>query len=66
MYKRLHAENHTNSGAAILIRAGKKLTANNKILRKKIEDLRDTIFKKKRQKKREKSSNFYKKGEQKD
>jgi hypothetical protein len=49
-YGRLHVENHINNETAILIRAGEKLAAENKILRKKNESLRNTIFKKKRNK----------------
>jgi hypothetical protein len=65
-YGRLHAEDHINNEAAILIRAGEKLAAENKILRKKNEDLRDTIFEEKRKRKRDKSLNFYEEDEQKD
>ena len=63
-YGRLHAEGHVNNKAAILVRAGEKLTSKNKILRQENEGLRDAIFKEKRKKKRDKILNFYKKGEQ--
>ena len=36
-YGRLHAENHVNNKAAILVRAGEKLIFKNKILRIKNE-----------------------------
>jgi hypothetical protein len=62
-YGRLHAEGHINNKAAILVRAGKKLTSKNKILRIKNEDLRDAIFKEKRKRKRGKALNFHEKGE---
>ncbi len=63
-YKRLHAEDHINNEAAVLIRADKKLTVKNKILRKENKGIRDTIFKEKRKRKRKKTFNFYKKNEQ--
>jgi regulator of replication initiation timing len=66
MYERLHAEDYINNETAILIRADETLIAENKILRIENEDLRGTIFKEKRKKKRDKSLNFYKKNEQKD
>jgi hypothetical protein len=62
----LHAENYINNKAAILVRADEKLTAENKILRIKNEDLRGAIFEEKRKRKRGKSLNFYKESEQKD
>jgi hypothetical protein len=65
-YERLHAENHINNEAAILVRAGEKLAAENKILRKKTENLRNAIFEEKCKRKRSKSLNFYKKDKQKD
>jgi hypothetical protein len=49
-YGCLHIEDYINNEIAILIRADKKLTAENKILRKKNEDLRNVIFKEKRKK----------------
>src|SRR6266536_2728002 len=58
-YKRLHAEGHVDNEAAVLMRAGEKLAAENKILRKENEGLRDAIFEEKRKKKREKALNFY-------
>jgi hypothetical protein len=64
IYGRLHAEGHINNKAAILVRAGKKLISENKILRIKNEDLRGAIFEKKRKKKRGKILNFHEKGEQ--
>jgi regulator of replication initiation timing len=66
IYERLHAEDHINNKASILIRAGEKLIAENKILRIENEDLRDIIFEKKYKKKRGKPLNFYKESEQKD
>jgi hypothetical protein len=62
-YGRLHAEGHVNNKAAILVRAGKKLASENKILRIKNEDLRGAIFEEKRKKKRDKTLNFHEKGE---
>jgi hypothetical protein len=51
MYGYLHAEDYINNKTAILIRADKKLAAENKILRIKNEDLRGAIFKEKYKKK---------------
>jgi hypothetical protein len=65
IYERLHAEDHINNKAAISTRADEKLTAKNKILRIKNEDLRGTIFENKRKKKRDKFFNFSKESEQK-
>jgi regulator of replication initiation timing len=65
-YGRLHAENYINNETAILVRAGEKLTAENKILRIENEDLRDTIFEEKRKRKCGKPLNFYKESEQED
>jgi hypothetical protein len=62
----LHAEDHIDNEAAILVRAGEKLAAENKILRIENEGLRGAIFEKKRKKKRGKSLNFYKESEQED
>jgi hypothetical protein len=64
IYGRLHAEGHVNNKAAILVRAGEKLTSENKILRIKNEDLRGAIFEKKRKRKRGKALDFHEKGEQ--
>jgi hypothetical protein len=64
IYGRLHAEGHINNKAAILVRAGEKLTSENKILRIKNEDLRDAIFEEKRKRKRDKTLDFHKEGEQ--
>jgi hypothetical protein len=55
--------NYINKEAAILIRNDEKFTAENKIFRKEVEDLREIIFEKKRKKKREKVLNFYKEDE---
>jgi regulator of replication initiation timing len=63
MYEYLHAENYIDNEAAILVRAGEKLTAENKILRIENEDLRDAIFEKKCKKKRGKLLNFYEESE---
>jgi hypothetical protein len=57
-YGRLHAEGYVDNEAAILVRAGEKLAAENKILRKENEGLRDAIFEEKRKRKRGKSLNF--------
>jgi hypothetical protein len=57
---------YVNKEAAILMRGNKKFAAENKILRKEVEDLRETIFEEKRKKKRGKVLNFYKEGEMKD
>jgi hypothetical protein len=54
---------HINKEAAILIRGGERLTAENKILRREVEGLREAIFEKKRKRKRGKVLNFHKKGE---
>jgi hypothetical protein len=62
-YDRLKNANHINKETAVLIRGDEKFTAENKILRKKIKDLRKAIFKKKRKRKREKILNFYKEDE---
>jgi hypothetical protein len=64
IYGRLHAEGHINNKAAILVRAGEKLTSENKILRIENEGLRGAIFKKKRKRKRGKTLDFHEKGEQ--
>jgi hypothetical protein len=47
------------------MRGDEKFTIENKILRRKIEDLRKTIFEEKRKKKRGKTLYFYKKSEKK-
>jgi hypothetical protein len=65
-YERLHVEDYIDNETAILIRAGEKFAAENKILRKKNEDLRNAIFEEKCKRKRGKSLNFYEEGEQKD
>jgi membrane protein involved in colicin uptake len=62
----LHAENYIDNEIAILIRAGEKLAAENKILRIENEDLRGAIFKEKRKRKRDKFLNFYEESEQED
>jgi hypothetical protein len=63
-YGRLHAENYIDNKVAILVRAGEKLAAENKILRIKNEDLRGAIFEEKRKRKRGKPLNFYEESEQ--
>jgi hypothetical protein len=63
-YERLHAESHINNKAAILVRAGKKLASENKVLRIKNEGLRGAIFEEKRKRKRGKALDFYEEGEQ--
>jgi hypothetical protein len=65
-FGRLQTENHINNEAAILAREDKKLTAENKILRREIEDLRKAIFEEKRKRKRGKALNFYKEDEMED
>jgi hypothetical protein len=65
-YGRLKPADYINKETAILIREDEKLTAENKILRRKIEDLRKAIFEKKRKRKCGKILNFYKEGEMKD
>ena len=57
-YKRLHAEDYVDNEASVLVRAGEKLAAENKILRKENEGLRSAIFEEKRKTKREKALNF--------
>jgi hypothetical protein len=63
IYDRLKNADHINKKAAILMRDGEKFAIKNKILRKEVEDLRETIFEKKRKKKRGKVLNYYKKDE---
>jgi hypothetical protein len=65
-YGRLKNADHVNKEAAVLIRGDERLTAENKILRRKIEDLRKAIFEKKRKRKCGEILNFYKEGEMKD
>jgi hypothetical protein len=48
------------------MRSGEKLAPENKILRREIEDLRETIFEEKRKRKRGKALNFYKEDEMED
>jgi hypothetical protein len=55
-YEHLRAENYIDNKAAILVRVDEKFAAENK-------DLRGTIFKKKRKKKRNKFFNFFKESE---
>jgi hypothetical protein len=62
-YGRLHAEDHVNNKADILVRAGEKLASENKILRIENEGLRGAIFEEKRKRKRDKALNFYEEGE---
>jgi hypothetical protein len=62
-YERLHTKGYIDNKAAILVRAEEKLAAENKLLRKENEGLRDTLFEEKRKRKREKALNFYEKGE---
>jgi cell division protein FtsB len=59
----LQTESYIHNEAAILAREDKKLTAENKILNREIENLRETIFKEKRKRKRRKALNFYKEDE---
>jgi hypothetical protein len=63
IFDRLQNKDHINNEAAILARENKKFIAENKILRRKIKDLRKTIFEKKRKRKRGKALNFYEKNE---
>ena len=62
-YGRLKNAGHVNKEAAILMRGGEKLAAENKILRKEVEGLREVIFEEKRKRKRGKALNFYEEGE---
>jgi hypothetical protein len=62
-YGRLKNADYVNKEAAILIRGNEKLATKNKILRKEVEDLRETIFEEKRKRKRGKALNFYKEDE---
>jgi hypothetical protein len=63
MYGRLKIANYINKKAAVLMRGDKRFAAENKILRREIEDLQKAIFKKKRKRKRGKVLNFHKKNE---
>jgi hypothetical protein len=65
-FGRLQTENYINNETAILAREDEKFTAENKILRKEIKDLRNIIFEEKCKRKREKVLNFYEKDEIKD
>jgi hypothetical protein len=65
-YDRLKNADHINKEIAVLMREGERFTAENKIFRKEIEDLREVIFEKKRKKKRGKVLNFYEEGEMED
>jgi hypothetical protein len=60
-YDRLKTADYINKKVTILIRKDEKLTAENKILRKEIKNLRKAIFKEKRKRKRRKALNFHKK-----
>jgi hypothetical protein len=62
-YNRLKIADHINKETTILIRGSERFTAENKIFRREIEDLRKAIFKKKRKGKRRKILNFHKKDE---
>jgi hypothetical protein len=62
-YGRLHVEGHVDNKATILVRAGKKFAAENKILSKENEGLRGAIFEKNRKRKCGKPLNFYEEGE---
>jgi hypothetical protein len=62
-YDRLKNTGHINKETAILMRVGEKLAAENKILRKEVEGLREAIFEEKRKRKRGKALNFYDEGE---
>jgi cell division protein FtsB len=63
MFGRLQIEKYIDKDAAILAREGEKLAAENKILCKEIEDLREVIFEEKRKRKRGKALNFYEEDE---
>jgi hypothetical protein len=65
-YGRLKNADHINKKAAILMRNDEKFIAENKILRKEIEDLRKAIFEEKRKRKRGKVLNFYEEDEMED
>jgi hypothetical protein len=57
---------HVNKKAAVLMRGGERFAAENKILRREIEGLREAIFEEKRKKKRGKALNFHEEGEMED
>lgn len=61
-YGILRAQGHIDNEAIILVRAGEKLAAENKILRKENEGLKGAIFEEKRKRKREKALIFHNKG----
>jgi hypothetical protein len=65
-YDRLKNADYINKEAAVLIRRGERLTAENKIFRREVEGLREIIFEEKRKRKRRKVLNFHKKGEMED
>jgi hypothetical protein len=65
IYDRLKNTDYINKEAAVLMRENKKFTAENKIFRREIKDLRKAIFEKKRKKKRGKILNFHKENEMK-
>jgi hypothetical protein len=58
-YDRLKNANYINKEVVILMREGERFIAENKILRREVEDLREVIFKKKSKRKRGKVLNFY-------
>jgi hypothetical protein len=62
-FGRLQTEGYIDNETAILARGDEKFAAENKILRKEIEGLREAIFKEKRKRKREKVLNFYEESE---
>jgi hypothetical protein len=62
-YDRLKNADYINKEAAILMRGDEKFAIENKILRRKIENLRKTIFEEKRKRKRGEILNFHKEGE---
>jgi hypothetical protein len=65
-YGRLKNADYINKKAAILIRGGERFAAENKILRREIEGLREAIFEEKRKRKRGKALNFHEKDEMED
>ena len=61
-YSRLHSQGHVDNKAAILVRAGERLAANNKILRKENECLKKAVFEEKKKRKRGKAMKFLDEG----
>lgn len=62
-YDRLQQEGHVDKEAAVLLRAGKKLATDNKLLRLENDGLRKAVIGQKKKRKRGKAMNFYDEGE---